>query len=187
MQYACEQGILTGPDAKKAINRVRLFCWAGEQRDWQALKEEPIPKTNRLSVSVDAVLEFADPEIPDDLSRDELRERLKHSLKDIQQLRGDRAELAEIRRKKAESGLAYSITTTPDGLLFRVWDSEPVTMTADEALLAPTDDGHPEQDAAVKWLRDVLAPTSLDIYAYSIPTLTTSSGHARYQMLRFSS
>jgi len=99
-------------------------------------------------------------------------------------LRRDRAELAEIRRKKAESGLAYSITTTPDGVPLRVWDSEPVTMTADEA---PTDDGHPEQDAAVKWLRDVLAPTSLGIYAYSIPTLTTSSGHARYQMLRFSS
>jgi hypothetical protein len=163
---------------------VQFFCWAEEQRGWQALKEGPIPKTNRLSVSVDAVLEFADPDIPDDLSRDELGEQLKYCLKDIRQLRRDRAELAEIRRKKAESGLAYSITTTPDGVPLRVWDSEPVTMTVDEA---PTDDGHPEQDAAVKWLRDVLAPTSLGIYAYSIPTLTTLSRHARYQMLRFSS
>jgi hypothetical protein len=108
VQYACEQGILTGPDAKKAINRVQLFCWAGEQRDWQALKEEPIPKTNRVSTSMDAVLEYADPVVSDDLSRDELGEQLKHCLKDIRQLRRDRAELEEIRRKKAERKISGS-------------------------------------------------------------------------------
>jgi len=70
-------------------------------------------------------------------------------------LRRDRAELAEIRRKKAESGLAYLITTTPDGVPLRVWDSEPVTMTVDEA---PTDDGHPEQDAAVDLGRQMWTP-----------------------------
>jgi hypothetical protein len=108
VQYAFEQRMLTGPDAKKAINRVQLFCWAGEQKDWQALKEEPIPRTNRVSTSMDAILEVADPEIPDDLSRDELGEQLKYCLKDIRQLRRDRAELAEIRGRKAERKIAGS-------------------------------------------------------------------------------
>ena len=62
---------------------MQFFCWAEEQGGWQALKEGPIPKTNRLSVSVDAVLELADPDIPDDISRDELGEQLKYCLKDI--------------------------------------------------------------------------------------------------------
>ncbi|HKH19377.1 MAG TPA: AAA family ATPase, partial [Gammaproteobacteria bacterium] len=54
-------------------------------------------------------------------------------------------------------GLAYSITTTSESVPHLLWDSELVTITADEALSATADDAHPEQDAAIDWLRDVLA------------------------------
>ncbi|MGI8740195.1 MAG: hypothetical protein ACR2KU_11415 [Gammaproteobacteria bacterium] len=102
VRYACKKGTLTRLDSESAINFVQFFCWAGEKKKWQKLKEEPIPRTNRLGVSMDAVLEFADPEIPDDLSCDQLRELLIQEKKENQLLRGDRAELKEMRRKEAE-------------------------------------------------------------------------------------
>jgi hypothetical protein len=37
VQYAREQGILTSFDSGRAINMVQFFCWAGEQKNWQAL------------------------------------------------------------------------------------------------------------------------------------------------------
>ena len=47
-------------------------------------------------------------------------------------------------------GLAYSITTTPDGVPFLVWDSVLVTMTADEALSASTDGAQAERNEAAR-------------------------------------
>lgn len=55
-------------------------------------------------------------------------------------------------------GLAYSITTTPDGVPYLLWDAEAVTMTADDALSpAPADDERSERATAAEWLREVLA------------------------------
>ncbi|MBA2408221.1 MAG: hypothetical protein H0V62_00015 [Gammaproteobacteria bacterium] len=102
VRYACKKGTLHRLDSESAIDFVQFCCWAREQKGWQALKNEPIPRTNRVSVSMDAVLKFADPEIPDDLCCDELRELLIQEKKENRLLRGDRAELEEMRRKEAE-------------------------------------------------------------------------------------
>ena len=59
---------------------------------------------------------------------------------------------------KDSTGLAYSVMTAENGAPILVWESEPVTMTADEALALP--DGNDEKtdtEWAMDFLRDFLA------------------------------
>lgn len=62
---------------------------------------------------------------------------------------------------KDSAGLAYSITEAENGAPLIVWETEPVVMTADEALVVPEEAIHTDTGWAAEFLRDLLADGSL--------------------------
>jgi hypothetical protein len=75
------------------------------------------------------------------------------------------------------TGLAYRLRQAENGAPVLLWDDQPVTVSAEEAL-APvvTDDERPERDQAADWLREVLSDGPVS--AKDVRRAAEEAGHA---------
>lgn len=75
------------------------------------------------------------------------------------------------------TGLAYRLRQAENGAPVLLWDDQPVTVSAEEAL-APvvTDDERPERDEAASWLREVLSDGPVS--AKDVRRAAEEAGHA---------
>jgi hypothetical protein len=106
--YAYKTGVFGG-SAKKPpprVDYVAFFCWACEQKGWAGLKQLDVPQTRALTWGADAVLTYADADIPESYSYEELKEHLREALRYQREIKPDLEELADYRartaRKEAE-------------------------------------------------------------------------------------
>lgn len=74
-------------------------------------------------------------------------------------------------------GLAYRIATTTERAPVVAWETEAVTISADEALMSPFDDeARGEREEAAEWLRDALSDGP--VAAKDIQRMARDAGHA---------
>lgn len=63
---------------------------------------------------------------------------------------------------KDSTGMAYAMQSTPENVPYVVWEREPVTVTAEEALAEEPAASRMEREDAIAWLRDALAEGPMD-------------------------